>query len=87
MKIFLLLLILFTGVQSWTKADDIRNFEIEEISIGDSILDFFSQKEINNAVDRSYEDRKYITKTFYQLILKHMMVYKYLINLMIVIKL
>ena len=44
MKIFLLLLILFTGVQSWTKADDIRNFEIEEISIGDSILDFFSKK-------------------------------------------
>jgi len=30
-----------------SQADDIRDFEIEGISIGDSLLDFFSEKEIN----------------------------------------
>ena len=34
-------------LQSWTKADDIRDFEIEGMSIGDSLLDFFSKSEIN----------------------------------------
>jgi hypothetical protein len=34
------------NLQSWTKADDIRDFEIEGMSIGDSLLDFFSKKKI-----------------------------------------
>ena len=36
MRIFLSILILIFSFQSWTKADDIRDFEIEGISIGDS---------------------------------------------------
>ena len=64
MKFFLIILIFTLNLQYWAKADDIRDFEIEGISIGDSILDFFSQEDINNAIDESYEDRKYITKTF-----------------------
>ena len=47
MKIFLSLLILFFSIQSWTKADDIRDFEIEGMSIGDSALNYFSKKQIN----------------------------------------
>ena len=30
------------------KADDIRDFVIEGISIGDSLLDFYSKRQINN---------------------------------------
>ena len=34
--------------QTLTKADDIRDFEIEGISIGDSLLDFVSREYIDN---------------------------------------
>ena len=48
MKRLLLILILTLSFQSWTKADDIKDFEIEGISIGDSLLDYFSEEEIDN---------------------------------------
>ena len=44
MKILLISLILLFSFNSWTKADDIREIEIEGMSIGDSLLDFFSQR-------------------------------------------
>ena len=46
MRVFFLVLILKLNVQSFTKASDIRDFEIEGMSIGDSLLDFFSENEI-----------------------------------------
>jgi len=46
MKRLLLILILTISFQSWIKADDIRDFEIEGISIGDSLLKKFSKKRI-----------------------------------------
>ena len=46
MKRLLLIFILTLCFQSWTKADDISEFEIEGMSIGDSLLDFYSKKEI-----------------------------------------
>ena len=49
MKRLLLILILTLSFQSWTKADDIRDFEIEGISIGDSALDFFTKSEIKGS--------------------------------------
>ena len=42
-----LFLILFT-LQTPSQADDIRDFQIEGMSIGDSLLDYFSEKEIKN---------------------------------------
>ena len=39
--------------------NDIMEFEIEGISIGDSLLDFFSEEEINNNVEDYYNDNKY----------------------------
>ena len=45
-------------------ADDIRDFQISGISIGDSLLDFFSVEEIDNAGDNSYDITKFITRTF-----------------------
>ena len=48
MRVFITVLVLIFSLQSWTKAGDIKDFEIEGMSIGDSLLDFFSEEEINN---------------------------------------
>ena len=57
MRSFLIVLILIFGFQSWTKADDIREIEIEGMKIGDSLLDFFSEKEIKkNQVNYSKKE-------------------------------
>ena len=42
MKRLLLVFILTLSFQSWTIADDIRDFQIEGMSIGDSALDYLS---------------------------------------------
>ena len=42
MRIFLTVLLLLFYFQLGSKADDIREFEIEGMSVGDSLLDFFS---------------------------------------------
>ena len=63
MKRLLLILILTFSFQSWVKADDIRDFEIEGMSIGDSLLDYFSKDEIKkNKRKNAYrwkKDRKF----------------------------
>ena len=44
MKLFLTILILILNIQSWTKADDIQDFQIEGMSIGDSLLISLAKK-------------------------------------------
>lgn len=65
MRIFLTVLILILSFQSWTKADDIRDFQIEGMSIGDSLLDYMSEnlirKEINNKDITVYYENKYVS--------------------------
>ena len=46
MEKLILVVILIFNFQTLTKADDIRDFEIEGISIGDSVLKYFSLNEI-----------------------------------------
>ena len=46
MKRLLLILILTFSFQNLAKADDISDFEIEGMSIGDSLLEFVSKKQI-----------------------------------------
>ena len=46
MKRILAIIVLIFSLQSLTKADDTRDFQIEGMSIGDSLLDYFSEKEI-----------------------------------------
>ena len=58
MKRLFLILILAFSFQSWTKADDIRDFEIEGMSIGDSLLDYYSKKEIKNGTKNFYTGSK-----------------------------
>jgi len=48
MKRILLIIILTLCFQTLTKADDIRNFEIEGMSIGDNLLDYFNKSLIDN---------------------------------------
>ena len=55
MRVFLLVLIIFFNFQLWTKADDIKDFEIEGISLGDSLLNYYSKEVIDNFID-PYED-------------------------------
>ena len=45
--------------QTLTKADDIRNLEIEGMSIGDSALNFFNNQEIENNKKKWFKSNKY----------------------------
>ena len=61
MKKILAILILIFTLQTPSSADDIRDFQIEGISIGDSLLDYFSKSEIQNAEkDPYYHKDKFI---------------------------
>jgi len=62
MRAFIVVLVLIFNFQSWTKADDIRDFEIEGISIGDSLLKHFSEDIIKNGIPKltRYSSDKFI---------------------------
>ena len=53
-----LFLILFT-LQTPSQADDIRDFQIEGMSVGDSLLDYFSEEEIIKKRKYHYNNRKF----------------------------
>ena len=60
MRIFLIILILIFNIQSPTKADDIRDFQIEGFSVGDKLSEKMSIKEIDeNIVPYFPDQRKY----------------------------
>ena len=59
MKILLLTIVLTFIIQPLSKADDIRDFEIEGISIGDSLLDHFKIQTIKSARKYTYNDNKF----------------------------
>ena len=61
-KRLLLILILTLSFQTWTKADDIKDFEVEGISIGDSLLGHMSKREIKeNYIDYGGVKKFYAT--------------------------
>tara|TARA_Y100000590_G_C15549346_1_gene950281 strand:- start:14 stop:604 length:591 start_codon:yes stop_codon:yes gene_type:complete len=60
MKTFLQVLFLIFIFQSYVNADDIRDFQIEGMSIGDSALKYFSKNQIiKNSRDDHYTNNKY----------------------------
>jgi len=59
MRVFIVVLVLIFSLQSWTKADDISEFQIEGMSIGDSLLDHFSKEEIKKNEKNYYKDKEY----------------------------
>ena len=61
MKRLLLILILAFSFHTLTKADDISEFEIEGMSIGDSLLDYFDRSIILNNKQDYYKNEKFFT--------------------------
>ena len=60
-KVFFVFFIITFTFQSWTKADDIEEFQIEGMSIRDSLLDYFSKNEIKNSKQvNQYPNDSYI---------------------------
>ena len=59
MKYLIIVFIFLLNLQSFTKADDIRDFEIEGISIGDSLLDFVDINYINSDKEYLYKSKDY----------------------------
>ena len=58
MKLFLSVIIIIFGLQTLSKSDDIRDFEIEGMSVGDSALEYFNEKELKNKDDVLYYKSK-----------------------------
>ena len=56
MKKILAILILIFALQTPSQADDIQDFQIEGMSVGDSLLDHFSKKKITNSIVNWYDD-------------------------------
>ena len=62
MRAFIAVLVLILSLQSWTKADDIRDYEIEGTSIGDSLLKHFSEDLIKSGIPTKtpYKSDKFV---------------------------
>ncbi len=67
MKRFLAILILILTFQTPSQADDIRDFQIEGMSIGDSLLDYFSKDEIEQNKKKAFSwNGEFFTIGFYK---------------------
>ncbi len=66
MKKLLAILVLTLCLTTPSQADDIRDFQIEGMSIGDSLLDYFSEEDIKSSVFKTtYKSKKYKKVEFY----------------------
>ena len=65
MKNFLAILILIFSLQSWTNADDIFQFEIEGMSVGESALKYFEKQYLKDGIVNKgtfkYKDNKFVS--------------------------
>ena len=64
MKRLFLILILTFSFQSWTKGEDITDIEIEGITVGDSLLNYLSETEINKNKNFIYDSKKFYSLSF-----------------------
>ena len=58
MKKLFIIFIFFISFQTLSKADDIRDFEIEGMSVGDSLLDYMSINQIKNSKRNYFNDKR-----------------------------
>ena len=58
MRIYLTILILILCIQSWTKANDIKDFDIDGIGVGESLLDYTSKDLIESKSKNYYPNSK-----------------------------
>ncbi len=66
MRIFVAVLVLIFSFQSWAKAEDISDFQIEGMSLGDSLLDYYNEEKILNKEKLFFPK----SKKFYRIIFK-----------------
>ena len=69
-KLSTYLFLIFFSFSVSSFADDIQDFEIEGMSIGDSLLDYMSEKEIKEGIERTKDMYQFTTDEFSE-------VYKY----------
>ena len=72
MRIFIIVLVLIFSLQSWTRADDVRDFEIEGMSIGDSLLKHYSKNVLDNIEKYYYPNSKKIVGLYSQVFNKNL---------------
>ena len=64
MKKILLILFFILTLQNFSHADDVRDFQIEGMSIGDSLLDYLNKNEIEESRHATnYQSKKFRTTT------------------------
>jgi hypothetical protein len=63
MNRLILILILTFSFQNLIKADEIRDFQIEGMSLYDDALEYFSKKQIIKNEENFYKNKKYTTAT------------------------
>jgi len=74
---YLFLLLFSFQTSSW--ADDISDFQIEGMSIGDSLLDYFSEEEIKTNIKKTkFKKKNYIKIVLYKEKNKNVKLYDYL---------
>jgi len=67
-KTLVFLLLLIFSFQSLSKAEDIRDFQIEGMSIGDSLLDHFNEEVIKNGIIKHYyKSTKFLRVEFWEI--------------------
>ncbi len=73
LKKLLILLIIVTNIHSISRADDIMEIQLEGMSVGDSLLNYFSNKEITDKIN-SYSNKGYIfnNKDFYSITFRNL---------------
>ena len=65
MRIILITIIFIFSLKTWTKADDIREFEIEGITLYESALIHYSISELQEDTVKNYSSNKYTTSNIY----------------------
>ena len=64
MKVFLAILVLIFGLQSLSKAEDMIDFQIEGISVNESLLKYMSKKKILDDLEYIYPNDGFWAVTF-----------------------
>ena len=67
MKVLIFILFLIFASNSWIKADEVKNFEIEGMSVGDSLKTHFSKEKIKKSEVDWYDDlekNRYVSYAF-----------------------
>ena len=59
MRVFIAVIVLIFSFQSWTKADDISDFEIDGMSVGDSALKYVSKETLSSNKRYMWDNKKY----------------------------